>query len=370
MNITIDRVELLHTAKRMATIAPLQSPLDVLRGALLEADAQNSRLILTATNMELSLRESLPCQTREDDALVVGAQLLADMLEKLAGDTVTLTRQADRNMVTLQSGSACYTVPIWSRSSFPKPELPFPEDTVVVAGIPAMARRTVFAVSDSESKPLMRCVNLMFTQNGLRAAGSDGVCIVAAKGDDKSVGNISLLVPASSLEKLARITRDDDQFRVGTTGKCIVFFRENFLFSARLMDGNYIDTERLMLAIHNQFTVLSDIAELRKALNAALCVGADGKLRVEFDGSRLTFHCTGTGANAASPTEVIPLTGSPQGEYWYSARKLASCLRALNGTVTMGVAQNGMLTITAQDAVYVQSAMRPPAQSSAAGKAA
>ena len=63
MNITIDRVELLHTAKRMATIAPLQSPLDVLRGALLEADAQNSRLILTATNMELSLRESLPCQT-------------------------------------------------------------------------------------------------------------------------------------------------------------------------------------------------------------------------------------------------------------------------------------------------------------------
>ena len=36
---------------------------------------------------------------------------------------------------------------------------------------------------------------------------------------------------------------DKDEFRVGTTGKNIVFFKENFLFSARLMEGGYIVEE-------------------------------------------------------------------------------------------------------------------------------
>ena len=67
---------------------------------------------------------------------------------------------------------------------------------------------------------------------------------------------------------------------------------------------------------------------------------------------------------------MIPLTGDPQGEYWYSAKKLMACLRSLSGNVTLGVSQNGMLTLNTQDAFYVQSAMRPPAENTAPAKAA
>lgn len=93
----------------------------------------------------------------------------------------------------------------------------------------------------------------MFTPQGLQAAGSDGNCIVTARGDTQSVGNISLLIPASSLAKLARITDNDVEFHVGTTDKSIVFFKENFLFSARLMEGSYINTNQLLTAIRNGF---------------------------------------------------------------------------------------------------------------------
>lgn len=55
------------------------------------------------------------------------------------------------------------------------------------------------------------------------------------------------------------------------------------------------------------------------------------------------------------------MTGTPKGEYWYSARRLMACLRALTGTLTLGIAQNGMLTLSAQDAFYMQNAMRPSA---------
>ena len=90
---------------------------------------------------------------------------------------------------------------------------------------------------------------------------------------------MSLLIPAASLGKLSNMCQDKDEFRVGTTGKSIVFFRENFLFSARLMEGGYIDTDQLVGSIRNAFTVLTDIHDMRAALSSAPCIPMRRRLR-------------------------------------------------------------------------------------------
>lgn len=359
MNITINRAELLHAARRAASIAPSDSPMDVLKGTLLEAEG--SRLTLTATNMEISLEQRLACPILEEDAVVVNAKLLTGMLEKLAGDTVELCRESGREQMYVRGGEAEYLVPVRNRNSFPRLEIPFPEDTVKVSGIPSIAKRTIFAAAKDGEKPLLKCVNLMFTRDGLRAAGSNGSCVVTAKGDDKCAGDIQMLVPASSLEKLARICGDTDEFRVGTTGKAIVFFKENFAFSARLLEGSYIDTDQLTGAVQNQFAVLTGVQDLRKALDSVICLDAEGKVQLQFEGQRLKFSCSSEQGNTSSSMEVIPLTGIPQGEYCYLAGQLMLCLRSLSGTATLGVAQGGMLTLSTEDAFYMQTAMRPSA---------
>ena len=264
--------------------------------------------------------------------------------------------------MTLRSGDACYEVDVWERGAFPKPDLPFPEDTVKLSGIPAMAQHTVFATAQDNSKPLLKCVNLMFTSTGLRAAGSNGNCIVTARGDNQSTGDVSLLIPAASLGKLSNMCQDKDEFRVGTTGKSIVFFRENFLFSARLMEGGYIDTDQLVGSIRNSFTVLTDIHDMRAALSSVLSIGTGNRVKLSFQDQRLVFQCAGDCVSASAPIEVIALTGAPAGDYWFNAKQLVTCLKALSGTVTLGIAQGGMLTLATQDAYYLQSAMRPEAQ--------
>lgn len=184
MHITINRAELLAAVKRASTIAPPDSPLDVLKGVLLEADSADGMLTVTSTNLEVSLAEKLPCTVHEDGALVFTAKTLAGMLQRLPEETAELCRRENRGRMTLTSGSAGYSVDVWDMGAFPKPDLPFPEDTVKVSGVPSMAQHTVFATAQDQSKPLLRCVNLMFTSTGLRAAGSNGSCIVTAKGDD------------------------------------------------------------------------------------------------------------------------------------------------------------------------------------------
>ena len=73
----------------------------------------------------------------------------------------------------------------------------------------------------------------------------------------------------------------------------------------------------------------------------------------------LTFRCASAYGSATDTISVIPLTGTAQGEYWYLAKRLTSCMRALSGTATLGIAQGGMLTLSTENAFYMQSGVRP-----------
>lgn len=361
MKLSLNRAEFLSAVKHGESIAPRDSALDILKGLLLEADSASGKLTITATNLEITLEQKIPCSVSEDGAIVLNARLAASMLEKLTGDVVTLERIPGKLLLYLRGSGTEYLIPIWERNSYPKLEIPFPEDTVLVGGIPGMARRTVFAAAQDGNKPLMKCVNLKFTKDGLRAAVGNGSCIVAARGDDKSTGNISLLLPALSLEKLARMCGEEDEFHVGTTGKAIVFFQKDFAYSARLLEGDYIDADRIIGSIQNQFTVLTGVQELRKALDSASCVDTDGKVCLRFEGQRLTFCCRSERGNTAVALDVVPLTGMPRGEYWYIAKQLMLCLKSLAGTVKLGVAQGSMLTLETENAYYMQTGVRPEA---------
>ena len=136
MHITINRTELLAAVKRASTIAPPDSPLDVLKGVLLEADSASRTLTVISTNLEVSLAEKLPCTVHEDGAFVFTAKMLSEMLQRLPEETVEICRRENRGRMTLTSGDASYSVDVWDIGAFPKPDLPFPEDTVKVSGIP------------------------------------------------------------------------------------------------------------------------------------------------------------------------------------------------------------------------------------------
>jgi len=363
MRVTINRAELLNAAKRAAAIAPSSSLIKEMTCTLLETDSSSGKLTVTSTNMEMSLEQKIRCVSQDEDALAVNARLLAAMLEKLSGEMVELRREGCDRALGLSSGEAEYIVSAFEHGSYPKPEMPFPEDTVKVRGIPALARRIVFAAStdDKADRPLLKCVNLTFTKDGLRASGSDGTCIVTANGDSTSTGNTSLLLLAKSLDKLARMCGDKDEFRVGTTGKTVAFLREDFIYSARLVQGAYIDTERLAVSNLPQFQILTDVPDLRKCLESTLAFGPGGKVGLSFDGQRLTFQCRSELGSSASTISVIPLKGSIQGEYWFLASNLEACLHAMTGSVKLGIATGGMLILETEDALYLQTATRAPA---------
>ena len=155
MNITMNRAELLHAVKRASAVAPANSPLEALKGVLLEVSAASKSLVLTATNLEVTLKQKLVCAAQEDDALAIDAKLLVGMLEKLPGDTVELRRMPGDSRLAVWSGDAKYNVSVWEGRSYPKVEIPAVTNLVRISGIPSMAKRTVFAADENNEKPML-----------------------------------------------------------------------------------------------------------------------------------------------------------------------------------------------------------------------
>ena len=237
MKVTMNRMEALSIAKAAESIAPSKATMDELRCVLLECGG-DGKLTMAATNNEVALERRMPAQIQEAGALLINAKLFANMLGVLGGETVAIQGE-DGRQAEITSGACRYTIPILSVSNYPRAEIPFPEDTVTVKNIPHMAARTIFAASENESKPTMRCVKLVFTSDDLKAVSYDGSRLAAAKGDSKGEASASLLIPAASLNKLARLVGNKDELHVGTTGKSVVFTKEDFLFSARLLSGEH-----------------------------------------------------------------------------------------------------------------------------------
>lgn len=207
MNFTLERAAFLTAAKRAAQLAPPASPLEVLKCALLEIDTGMRCLHMTATNIEATLRQDVPLLAYEggDTTFTIDAKLLSAMLANLPGNTVECCK-GDKDMLALSSDHAYYQVSTASGKGFPRMNITAPESMVKLSGVPSMVRRAAFATDPNNSNmPLLRCVNLRLTSDGLRAVGSDGVCIVSAKGDKQCTGDQTFLIPAANLEKLAQL---------------------------------------------------------------------------------------------------------------------------------------------------------------------
>ena len=358
MKIIANREELLAAARDALTVSPEKSPLPELECAYLATE--DGKLTVAGGNLQVALERRIPVQIEEEGVVIIGAELLVSMLSKLDGESVTLRVDENRRL-ELTCGEAFYGVSTLDSAKYPRLDIPFPEDTVAVTDIPSLSRRTVFAASETDEKPQMKCVHLIFSQDGLRAVSSDRFRIAAAKGKSKTAAQTDMLIPAASFEKLARLVGSKDELRVGRTGNTIVFMKDDFIFSARLMQGDYFDENMMFSRAKPSFIVLTDAALLRNTMASVYAVvGEQNRFSLTFSGARLRMTCESEYGASSMELDTVPLSGSPSGVFWYSPEKLYECLKALGGTMMLKVAENGALLMETDELTCLQVPMREP----------
>jgi DNA polymerase III subunit beta len=287
-----------------------KTTLPVLNNILLSTDG--GRLKLTATNLEVGITNWIGCQVEEEGAITVPAKLLIDFVSSLPNDTIKMT--LDEKTRTLHLKCARFEANIKGISAEEFPIIPEVTERPA-ARIPApllkeMIGQVAFAASADESRPQLAGVYVHIEGRDVTMAAADGFRLSrrVTHLDTPAENIIKLIIPARSMAELARVLPDSDGEDgepvsiVLTQGRNQVLFRhENLEVTSRLVEGNYVDINRVIPADWGSRTVIAT-ADLLKAVRMASIFAKDSAniVRVQIEaGADLAPGVITVSANAA-----------------------------------------------------------------------
>ena len=158
MKFEMEQSSLAEMAGKVKKIASDSLPAEILRGVYLECDeeAQEVSMIATDASMSVFLKEA--AKVRESGRIVINARLLFDIISHAPGNTVSFQADYKRSAVEIRSGQSAYNILFLSAEDYPKPDMPFPEDTVRISGICGLAAKIAFAVNEDSPNKALSCV--------------------------------------------------------------------------------------------------------------------------------------------------------------------------------------------------------------------
>src|SRR5690242_4537674 len=173
LRITVPKDELVAALGVVSRAVSTRTSVQILSGILLEA--AGGELRLAATDMELSLRSTIPAQIEGDGSIVLPGKTLVDIARLLPGDEVAIEHRPAESVVHVTSGSAAYTLHTYNPEDFPR--LP---DVTAVQTFPVdreslleTIQRVARAASRDESRPVLTGVLVQFAGGTLTMAATD-----------------------------------------------------------------------------------------------------------------------------------------------------------------------------------------------------
>jgi len=153
MKLTIDRSALLKTLAHVQSVVERRNTIPILSNVLVEV--ADGRLSLTATDMDLTIVDSVAAEVVEPGATTTPAHTLYDIVRKLPdGAQVEIDSAGDGNQLTLRAGRSVFTLATLPREDFPAggdADLPH-SFSVQPKELRNLIDRTRFAISTEETR--------------------------------------------------------------------------------------------------------------------------------------------------------------------------------------------------------------------------
>lgn len=195
MKFEMEQSSLAEMAGKVKKIASDSLPAEILRGVYLECDEEAQEISMIATDASMSVFLKEAAKVRESGRIVINARLLFDIISHAPGNTVSFQADYKRSAVEIRSGQSAYNILFLSAEDYPKPDMPFPEDTVRISGICGLAAKIAFAVNEDSPNKALACVCLHTRKNRVQAAASNGSCVMLTKQDAEAGEEKQFLLP-------------------------------------------------------------------------------------------------------------------------------------------------------------------------------
>ncbi|MBU8772359.1 DNA polymerase III subunit beta [Cytobacillus oceanisediminis] len=345
MRFIIQRDRLVQSVQDVMKAVTSRTTIPILTGIKIVASEEG--VTLTGSDSDISIESFIPKEEAGDEiveikqagAIVLQAKFFSEIVKKLPTDTVEISVENHLQTV-IRSGKSEFNLNGLDAEEYP--HLPQIEEENVFK-IPtdllkAMVRQTVFAVSTSETRPILTGVNWKVENGTLTCIATDShrLALRKAQIETNASESYNVVIPGKSLSELSKILDDNnDLIDIVITENQVLFKAEHLLFFSRLLEGNYPDTSRLIPS-DSKTDVIVNTKEFLQAIDRASLLAKEGRNNVvklsTIDGGVIEIS-----SNTPEIGKVVEevQSKSVEGEELkisFSAKFMMDALKALEGS--------------------------------------
>ncbi|KUP09973.1 DNA polymerase III subunit beta [Bacillus coahuilensis m2-6] len=256
MKFTIQRDNLVQSIQDVMKAVSSRTTIPILTGIKMIANEEG--VTLTGSDSDISIESYIPVEeedqqivdVQQSGGVVLQAKFFSEIVKKLPLDTVEIEVMGQYQTV-IRSGKAEFNLNGLDPAEYP--HLPTIEEENVFKVptdlLKTLIRQTVFAVSTSETRPILTGVNWKVEHDELNCIATDShrLAMRKAKIELGSDASYNVVIPGKSLNELSKILDDNNELvEIVITENQVLFKAKHLLFFSRLLEGNYPDTSRLI----------------------------------------------------------------------------------------------------------------------------
>ena len=308
-----------------AAVAPLmyavsgKSTLSAADGILIEARMPDT-CVLTTFDLEKGVRICVEAKVIEEGSYIINAQKFNQTLRVMDGEEITLT--VDEKLVaSIVSGKSSHKMIALPASDFPTiPDLVSDRSFIISQSVvKKMLSQVAFAMGNNDQRQVLNGTFIKIDDDSITTVACDSFKLAKCRrrtelANKNTNGNAHLdyafIVPSKTVADLQRLLEDDDEAltQIYVTRKHIVFVIGEITFFSRLVDGQYIDYNRIIVTNHPINTVADKDALLSSLERAALIteekIAGSVRAHVKLDFSEDILRISAISAAGSTYDEV------------------------------------------------------------------
>ena len=311
IRLVVDREALAGRLSLVSRASSARGAVQVLGGVLLRA--QDGLLELEATDMELSLRTTVPAIVEGAGAVVMPAKLLGDVVRLLPASEVTIAHKPEDGVTSIESGSYAGRMNIFAAEDFPRlPSVDVPLHEIDSALLLDTIQRVSRAASRDESRPVLTGILVRFEGTQLTMAATDSYRMAVKETELAAPGpELEAIIPARALDELTRIAVGTEKVQLGVNENHVIFGAGDAWLTTRRIDGQFPNVVQLR---PETFDVELDLnrGELLEAVRrAGVMAQRNAPLRLRFAEGELTISAQSQDVGETRESLAVGYAGEP-----------------------------------------------------------
>ena len=248
MKLFCSQKDLSHALNTVNKAISPNNTLPVLNNILIKAEGK--KLFLSATNLELAISLFIEADVRNEGAITVPARLVTNYVSLLKSEKIEM-HLMDGLTLSIKSNQSETKIKGINADEFPLiPKIEQPKNvTIPTEDLSKAINRTVFAVSQNPSKPVLSGVNFIIDKDQLKMVSTDSYRLAEQKLTLKESVDFDLqsIVPARTVQELGKVLSKTTEKTV-----TIEFSKSQILFklgdtelTSRLIEGSFPAYEKI-----------------------------------------------------------------------------------------------------------------------------